>query len=171
MADATVIKTQQLALHLNLSERRVQQLVAEGLPVKGRGRFDVIEASAWYVRYLQRALEKRSPNPAAYPAGSDAATAVQMAREKLRVTRAEADLRELELARKRGELVAVEDAAAIWEKAVEKMRARLLSSIAGAAVKCVNLETRAAAHKVLVDVVHDALNEVVAVADDLEVEE
>jgi hypothetical protein len=42
------------AAALHLGERRVQQLVREGLPKAARGRYDVDKCLRFYVRYLQK---------------------------------------------------------------------------------------------------------------------
>lgn len=164
MADKGIVTVKELAGFWNVTPRRVQQLVAEEkMPTAGRGRYDLLSCTAWYIRFLQKALEQRSPNPAANGGGLE-----EHAAERLAVLRAERGLKELELQRRRGEVVEVEEAASLWEGAVEKMRARMLASVNAAAVRCVGLGTRAAAHAVLVAVVHDALAEVVAVGDEVE---
>ncbi len=44
---------------LNVTVRRVQQLVKEGLPQVDRNRYDLGQCYFWYVRYLQKALQRR----------------------------------------------------------------------------------------------------------------
>jgi hypothetical protein len=50
------VEVQQLTRFLNLSERRIGQLVKEGMPKEGRGQYDPIKCAGWYVRYLQAAI-------------------------------------------------------------------------------------------------------------------
>jgi hypothetical protein len=45
---------------LNVTPRRVQQLVKEGMPRDARGQYNPIKCGAWYVRYLQAAIEKKT---------------------------------------------------------------------------------------------------------------
>lgn len=91
----------QTATALHLSERRVQQLVAEGLPRAQRGAYDLDKCLRWYVRYLQKKLAERAlPDPD----GGSSATAVT--RHKL--LSIEAELKHLELAEKRGTIVSIE---------------------------------------------------------------
>jgi hypothetical protein len=48
---------------LNLEVRRVQQLIHEGMPREARGQYDSIKCAAWYIRYLQRAIERKTMPP------------------------------------------------------------------------------------------------------------
>ena len=55
------VNAKQMAIFLGLdSERRVQQLVKEGMPRDARGQYNPIKCGAWYVRYLQAAIEKKT---------------------------------------------------------------------------------------------------------------
>jgi hypothetical protein len=51
---------EKIAQALNLTKSRVHQLVHEGLPEEGRGQFDPVKCMLFYIRYLQKALEKKS---------------------------------------------------------------------------------------------------------------
>ena len=46
---------------MNLTPRRVQQLVKEGLPKGKRGEYVLEECMAWYIRYLQAKLAAGQP--------------------------------------------------------------------------------------------------------------
>jgi len=48
---------------LNVTVRRVQQLVKEGLPQVDRNRYDLGQCYFWYVRYLQKALQRCLDDP------------------------------------------------------------------------------------------------------------
>jgi len=87
---------------LNLDERRVQQLVKAGMPRKSRGQYDPVKCMLWYIRFLQRALEKK-----AVPALDGGFVGER--EERVRLLRAHADLREMELAKERGLMVALPD--------------------------------------------------------------
>lgn len=98
-------RTIDLANLFGISERRIQQLVKEGLPRDGRGKFDFVKSVKWYTRYLRAALERK-----AVPTGSgDSKVYVGEREARIREITATADLKELELAEKRGELVAIHD--------------------------------------------------------------
>ena len=67
-----------------------------------RGQYDAMKCMLWYVRYLQRALERK-----AVPTLDG--RFVGEREERIRLLRADADLREMELAKGRSQLVALRD--------------------------------------------------------------
>jgi phage terminase Nu1 subunit (DNA packaging protein) len=98
-------RTIDLANLFGISERRVQQLVKGGVPRERRGKFDFITSVKWYARYLRGTLERN-----AVPTGSGDSKGYVGEREaRIREITATADLKELELAEKRRELVAIRD--------------------------------------------------------------
>ena len=96
------VDVKKIASALNLDERRVQQLVTYGMPRAARGQYDPVKCMLFYIRYLQAALEKKSVPTA------DGGYAGER-EERVRLLRAEADLKEIELAKERGQLVAIQD--------------------------------------------------------------
>ncbi len=104
-----------IARLLDLSERRVQQLVRDGvIPKAERGRYELVGAVRGYVRYLRDLVLKSETG------GADYAT------ERARLVKARADLAEMEAARMRGALLAAPEVTAAWTEIVALMRARLL---------------------------------------------
>jgi len=98
-----IVGIKQIASTLNLTPSRIQQLVQEGLPKKLRGKYDQDQCTGWYIRYLQALVEKKA-------IVSEGGEVFKNEREeRLRLLRADADMREIELARERGQLVAIED--------------------------------------------------------------
>jgi phage terminase Nu1 subunit (DNA packaging protein) len=91
----------QIANVLNLTERRVQQLVREGLPKEGHGQYDLAKSMMWYIRYLQKKVEARATE-------SEAGAASSWRDEKKRLLHLQANNEELEYKRKLGEVVPVE---------------------------------------------------------------
>jgi phage terminase Nu1 subunit (DNA packaging protein) len=91
-----------IASALNLQPRRCQQLVREGMPREARGQYDPIKCMAWYVRFLQRAIEKRAT------AMADGSCAGER-EERVRLLRAGAELKEMQLARERSQLISLAD--------------------------------------------------------------
>ena len=91
-----------VASALNLDERRIQQLVKEGMPRESRGQYDPVKCMLWYIRYLQQALEKK-----AVPTLDGGFVGER--EERIRLLRADADLREMELAKERGLYIALAD--------------------------------------------------------------
>jgi terminase small subunit / prophage DNA-packing protein len=105
---------------LNLSEQRVQQLVHEGMPRETRGQYDPVKCLLWYVRFLQKALEKRS-----VPTLDGGFVGER--EERVRLLRADADLREIELAKERGQLVAIQDVEKEFTDLVLVTKARIMA--------------------------------------------
>jgi phage terminase Nu1 subunit (DNA packaging protein) len=109
-----------VASALNLDERRVQQLVKEGMPRETRGQYDPVKCMLWYIRYLQKALEKK-----AVPTLDGGFVGER--EERVRLLRADADLREIELAKERGVLVALPDIEATLTDLVLTTKARIMA--------------------------------------------
>jgi phage terminase Nu1 subunit (DNA packaging protein) len=106
-----VVNAEKIAQALNLSERRVHQLVREGLPREGRGQFDPMRCMLWYVRFLQRAIERKT-------VPTLDADFVGEREERVRLLRTQADLAEIELSKQRSQFVAIEDV----EEAMTELR-------------------------------------------------
>ena len=108
-----------IAKLLMLTDRRVQQLAAEGvIPKSERGRYEIEPVVQAYIRYLQ----ERSVNPAAMNSG---AGPIDYAAEKARLTKAQADIAEVELATTLGELAPVKE----FEKAQSRIFATIRANI------------------------------------------
>jgi phage terminase Nu1 subunit (DNA packaging protein) len=98
-----------VAKALNVTARRVQQLVKEGMPPpESRGKYDLAQCMLWYIRYLQKVIEKRE-------APEDMA-GNSLRRQRERLVAAQAEREELELAEKKGEVVPI----AVFEEATAK---------------------------------------------------
>jgi phage terminase Nu1 subunit (DNA packaging protein) len=96
------VNAEKVAHALNLTESRVHQLVKEGLPKEARGQYDPIKCMAWYVRFLQRAIERKTlPTLEEGDEGGRAA--------RVRILRAQADEKEMALAKLRSQLLAIQD--------------------------------------------------------------
>jgi hypothetical protein len=107
-------------IFLDLTEQRVHQLVREGLPKEGRGQFDPVKCMLFYIRYLQKALEKKGvPTLDGRYLGER--------EERARLLRADADLREMELASQRGQLMAIQDVEMEMTKLVLTTKARIMA--------------------------------------------
>lgn len=115
----STVNVTRIASAINLSEQRVQQLVNEGMPREARGQYDPMKCMLWYIRYLQSAIEKRSvPAPDNRFVGRA---------ERVRLLRADADLREMELAKKRALLIALPDVEAMLTDLVLTTKARIMA--------------------------------------------
>jgi phage terminase Nu1 subunit (DNA packaging protein) len=114
------VNVTKVASALNLDPRRVQQLVKEGMPRVSRGQYDPVKCMVWYIRYLQRAIEKKT-----VPTIDGGFVSERM--ERLRLLRADADLKEMELAKERSQLVALPDVEAILIDLVLTTKARIMA--------------------------------------------
>lgn len=54
------MKIDALAQALNVTPRRISQLVAEGMPRPAHGNYELGVCMSWYIRHLQKALEARN---------------------------------------------------------------------------------------------------------------
>src|SRR5262245_61802217 len=104
---------------LNLSERRVGQLVELGMPREGRGQYDPVKCAAWYIRYLQAAIEKKTT-----PQLDDDPAVERM--ERVRLLRAERELKEIKLSEERSQLVTRLDADKVILDLALMTRARIM---------------------------------------------
>lgn len=104
-----------IAKLLMLSERRVQQLTAEGvIPKAERGRYELAPAVQGYIRYLQdRSVGAGHVGPIDYQA------------EKARLTKAQADTAEIELAKARADVVGIK----LIERNLSNLFAEIRSNI------------------------------------------
>ncbi len=131
-----IVGIKQMAEILNLTPSRIQQLVQEGLPKKLRGKYDRDECAGWYIRYLQALVEKKAL------VGEGGAVLASEREERLRLLRADADLREIELARERGQLVAIEDVEHEMTDLILVTKARVLAVGARVAPELVGENSR-----------------------------
>jgi len=116
-----IVGIRELAVVLNLTASRVQQLVAEGLPKKDRGKYDRDLCVGFYIRYLQALVERK------VILDEGGGVLKNERDERLRLLRADADLREIELARERGQLVAIEDVEREMTDLILVTKARVLA--------------------------------------------
>jgi len=115
-----LVNVQKLASAMNVTARRVQQLVAEGLPREEKGKYELGKCLLWYIRYLQTALERRAvPTPDGEVSS--------MTEERLALLRADRELREIELAEKRGMLVSILDVEKTLSDLVLTTKARIMA--------------------------------------------
>lgn len=116
-----LINVKQMAKLMNLTPRRVQQLAKEGLPRAAKDRYDASKAMQFYIRYLQKALEQKE-----IPDADGRYTVLK--EERIRGLRADSELREMQVAEKRRELVAVADVKKTLLDLVHMTKARILAT-------------------------------------------
>jgi phage terminase Nu1 subunit (DNA packaging protein) len=115
-----LVNVQKLASAMNVTTRWVNKLVEEGMPREERGKYDLAKCLLWYIRYLQKALERRAvPTPDGEVAS--------MRDERLALLRVDRELREIELAEKRGKLVSILDVEKTLSDLVLTTKARIMA--------------------------------------------
>ncbi len=155
MSSAATYPVSTIAKLLMLTERRVQQLTADGvIPKPERGRYELIPAVQGYIKYLR-----------ARTLGADALDeAPDMVSDKARLLKAKADLGVLEVDKARGVLLPVDDVVAGWQLAIGRTRALLLGIPTSAASMIVLLtrkheDAERAVREHLTSLIDGALNE------------
>lgn len=132
-----------IAKLLMLTDRRVQQLARDGvIPKAERGRYELAPAVQGYIRYLQ---ERAAGNTA--EAGS-----IDFHVEKARKTKAEADIAEIEAAKRKGDAIDALEVKRAWQMILGEVRANLLGSTPQRiAARIVGLESEAQIKRVIRD--------------------
>jgi phage terminase Nu1 subunit (DNA packaging protein) len=80
------------------SPRWVSKLVDQGMPREACGQYDLAKCMLWYIRHLQKELERRELTPDSTP----------LRRERLRLVKAQADREEYELRQRRSQLIPID---------------------------------------------------------------
>ena|ERR1700722_1963414 len=86
------------------------------MPKIARNKFELVESISWYIQFLQRALENK---------GADIGELELFRKQKSRSLNATAALKELELEKRRAELVTREDADKFFAEFQRMVRARI----------------------------------------------
>lgn len=108
-----------IAKLLMLSERRVQQLTTEGvIPRAERGRYELAPAVQGYIRYLQ---DRTAGN-------ASQVDSIDYHIEKARKIKFEADIAEVEAAKRRGEAIDAQEVKRAWQLILGEIRANLLNN-------------------------------------------
>ena len=135
--------------YLDLSSRRVRELLGAGvLPAAdSTGSLDRHACAIAYIRYLRRLNEQRSPTRPLDDARG-------------RLTRAQADLAEMEVKVRKTELVRLPVVAAYWQEMRIAMRRRILAIPPRAAAAIVAPELFSNAQSIISELVSEALAEI-----------
>lgn len=138
-----------LANLFSITEQRIHQLVKKGMPKENRGKFDLLKCVRWYVRYLTSVIEKTAaPVGAEYVSERD---------ERIRSIRADADLKEIELAKRRGQLVLIQDVEREMTDLVLTTKARIYAVAPRVAPGVVNEDSRVMVQAILEKALKEAL--------------
>ncbi len=107
---------EQIAHLLNLTPRMVNLHAKDhGLPRIDRGQYEIVACVHWYIDHLKKLIKDARRGD----------ETEQQARARLTI--ATADLRELELARAKGELIDVDLVKILWERIVASFKTKMLS--------------------------------------------
>ena len=140
----------ELAEHLDLSTKRISELIRDGiLPSKmGRSPINIDVCRIAYISYLRKlgGYHKKS-------GGGD------IAEEKTRLTKAQADKAELEVSELEGQLIPAQLVQDTWTDMVANVRSKLLGLPSRIAHQVIALETYPEAEQLIKENVHDALSE------------
>ena len=141
-----------LAKALNLGPRRVNQLVKEGMPKELRGKYDLSACMLWYIRYLQGVIEKKSANVG----GGEM---LGLNDQRVRGLKAQAELKEMEVALRRGETATLTEVRAVISDMVLMTKARLLAIPPRLAVEIMGIDSRIMVQAKIEQSIKDALNQ------------
>ena len=138
------------AEHLGLSVKSISQLIKNGvLPSKrGRSPLDIDICRHAYISYLRKLSGYHKTSGTG-----------DIAEEKTRLTKAQADKAELEVSELEGKLIPAHLVQDTWIDFVANVRAKLLGMPSRLAHQMIATEDYAEAEKLLKDCVYDALNE------------
>jgi len=140
----------ELAEHLDLSTKRISELIRDGiLPSKmGRSPINIDVCRIAYISYLRKlgGYHKKS-------GGEDIAEA------KTRLTQAQADKAELEVSELEGQLIPAQLVQDTWTDMVANVRSKLLGLPSRIAHQVIAMETYPEAEQLIKENVHDALSE------------
>jgi phage terminase Nu1 subunit (DNA packaging protein) len=97
----THANVEQVAKALNLTARRVQQLVKLGMPQAARGQYELGACMHWYIRHLQKAVEARS--------SGDGNNMTSLVTERTKQAREQAERMQMANLKARGEVLVTAD--------------------------------------------------------------
>lgn len=145
---ATTVPLDTICRLLDLTPQRVNQLAKEGvIPKVERGRYELVPVVRAYIQYLRMGNLKRDLPENDYTT------------HRMRLTRARADIMEMEKAQMEERLIPAGDIEEAWLEASTNMRAKMLALPSKAAPEIFAAETLAEVKSLLKENVYEALNE------------
>ena len=134
-----------LAKIFGIQVRRVQEFGASGvLPKTGKNRYPLVDSVTAYIAYVK---ERQAKNPQ------------DLNLERARLTKAQADHKEIDLAKARGELIPAEDVAKTWADMVLASKARLSAIPTSAAPLVAAADSTPEVTRILQSQIEEALDE------------
>lgn len=148
---AYILATQRdIAEHLDLSVKRISELIRDGIlpSKKGRSPLNIDVCRIAYISYLRKlgGYNKRSGTG-------------DIAEEKARLTKAQADKAELEVEQLESRLIPADVVQETWIEYVSNSRAKLLGLPSRIAHQLITVDKYAEAESIIKEQVYDILNE------------
>jgi len=134
-----------IAKLLDMTPRRVQQLVKEGILPKpiARGQYEIVPCVVAYIQHLKGSLNGEAGD---------------LLSERARLVRIQADRQALELAKSEGDLISLQEVEQGWSELIVSFRDRLLALPAQIA-PTITYQTEREAERILTDHISTALTE------------
>ena len=141
----------ELAEHLDLSPQSISDLIGKGVFTIGAGRspVNIDSCRGQYINYLRKAARYTKKD------GSSS----DIAEEKARLTKAQADKAELEVEQLEKSLLPAQMVQDTWIEYVSNVRAKLLGLPSRIAHQVITVDKYSEAEEIIKDQVYDALNE------------
>lgn len=114
-----LISRADLARIFQRSPRWISKLVDHGMPREAGGKYDLAKCMWWYIRHLQKELERRELTPDDAP----------LRRERLRLVKAQADSAEYEVKQKRSQLIPPEVMVEFQQESYERASRAALAMV------------------------------------------
>lgn len=145
---ATTVPLDTICKLLDLTPQRVNQLAKEGvIPKVERGRYELVPVVRAYIQYLRMGNLKRDLPEDDYTT------------HRMRLTRAKADIMEMEKAQMEEKLIPAEDIETAWLEATTNMRAKMLSLPTKTAAEVFAAESISEVKNILKEQIYEALTE------------
>lgn len=157
---ASYYSVQTIAELLGITPRRVQQLAVKGvLPKPERGKYELVPTVQGYVKHLRELSQGQGSS---------------LTEERVRLTKYNADKKELELQKARGELIQVSLAMELWGGIIQNMRSKLLGMPTKLAPLCfgsksipdIKSKIEKTVHEVMRDIANPKFREIARMAGD-----
>ena len=150
MDNTVVVNTEAIAKMFNMTERRVRQLVEEGVIERvGHGRFNLIDTVSKYINFLKLSADALSAD--------DITESLEY--EKWLHEKAKREKAEIELAHLKNEMHSSGEVETVMNNMVMNFRQRLLSLPSKCALLLLNRDDPKYIESTLEQNVHEALNE------------
>jgi phage terminase Nu1 subunit (DNA packaging protein) len=151
-----IVTRSQLAELANVTDRQINLWVKkDDMPVEGRGAYDAVKCIHWLLRKKDEQIEF-------FRRGGETESSA-----RIRLLRANANLREIELARIRVEVILIDDAIRSIADVMKAMQTRLLAIPKRSAPQLVGIEEPGEIESFLTVEIHQALNELSRVPDSI----